>query len=1205
MEKHLQTILRQPDTVLFVGSGVSSWSGLPSWSKLIDELAEFLVSKGHDPSLVEREAERGELLQAASYGFDKLTRPQIGEFIRQTCRLGKAQPHEIHHKLVTLGPRCFVTTNYDRLLEASFQQWQPDRYYRVVTNRQLTETAEIVGARATDFLFKPHGDVEDAESIILTREQYRALALGGERHNALETVRILLASWPFVYFGFGLRDPDFLYVRDFLANTYKGGTRDHYAIMADVTEAEADYWRRNYGIHLITYPTILCPDKSRDHKALLELLDRLSSRLLSPAVMAPLPSMEPEPAGTVLALARHAACLSRVEKPSLLFPLHVRKEQRPHVQRTVPGYLFDRYEGSPVEELLDKGQERLVLTGHPGAGKSFAVRHSAARLAEQLHERCLAEIFDPYDVVVPIVADLKLYNGDVWSLVEKTLPVSLSLAELLSRFRVKVYLDAFNEIPREKIENGEWDADFSRFLKRASQASIIVTSRTSDRLHELDIPVFCIDRVNETFVEAQLEKCGFKTTGLFHKEILSILQRPFFFQLIVSGSLALPEAAQPRDIFNAFLALLTSDFQVRFGIAFDVTKPLASLAHDAINKGEEAIPIATAIRMIQDHLAAAGIDGATAIDILNWLVGRHFLLPFSGGRVAFFHQSITEYLAATELARSYTNAPHILRERLTLRRWDQAIFLTLSLLPEEQATKFVEAMMEMDFSLALSAVKFMESRRDEIVERLLGEIPKRVGVDWDMNFEIARSLESSLPVSLRHEALLRTLIKLGNVVGGAAASCLFFLRGDEVRAELLELLVENCDDYNFCTQIGKPLGSLISDTDIPQLVALADRVQKRLMAKEVEEYDGFDSALGQMLVGLSPRTVCDTFYDCRKPLDEQEVRLSALCDFLSDSKSAEALTVAGELVLAGVAEAAFCVHMIGSFTGEKTNLNGSSFGEKHVTSLIRLIADEEYGAWAINALRDICMARPDLVSWVLDACANTKGILRAALLYTIAADDQEPVFDALNALYNFSPEQLAAQPIELLSHLELNWSGHENLFVGLLRLRNTRLAWKLLETTYAKPDTKLGHLEIGPIEWWLEWIKETEHTDEGWWLQDRLSWLFANKLTPETRDAFVREFNRQNSPYRSILASKILLARHDLSIDQFSENAISFLLADLSTRKDIDAFEEHLLGSTVTETFVIERLLPLLPNTEEPLRSNLVKVLRQAGRRHGRRYVAT
>src|SRR5437667_313439 len=144
--------------------------------------------------------------------------------------------------------------------------------YAQIINRQLTETAEIVQARSLDFVFKLHGDVDDSGSIVLTREQYRALLSDGDLHHALETARILLASRPVVYLGFGLRDPDFLYVRDLLANTYKGGVRDHYALMADVSVAEVDYWRRNYGIHLLSYPTAERIDGSRGHDALIGVL---------------------------------------------------------------------------------------------------------------------------------------------------------------------------------------------------------------------------------------------------------------------------------------------------------------------------------------------------------------------------------------------------------------------------------------------------------------------------------------------------------------------------------------------------------------------------------------------------------------------------------------------------------------------------------------------------------------------------------------------------------------------------------------------------------------------------------------------------------------------------------------------------------------------------------------------------------------------
>ncbi|MFJ4604859.1 SIR2 family protein [Pseudomonas atacamensis] len=143
---------------------------------MIEELAKFLEQGTGNADLVRAEARKGDLLQAASYGFDQLTKQQIGEFIRETCRYGRARPQEIHRKIVSLGPRCFITTNYDNLIEQSLREWQPDRFYRPpITNRQLTETAEIVHARAIDFIFKPHGDAADSESIILTREQYRRL----------------------------------------------------------------------------------------------------------------------------------------------------------------------------------------------------------------------------------------------------------------------------------------------------------------------------------------------------------------------------------------------------------------------------------------------------------------------------------------------------------------------------------------------------------------------------------------------------------------------------------------------------------------------------------------------------------------------------------------------------------------------------------------------------------------------------------------------------------------------------------------------------------------------------------------------------------------------------------------------------------------------------------------------------------------------
>jgi hypothetical protein len=140
----IRSFLDRPDCVIFVGSGTSRWAGLPSCSQMIEELADFLDAKGENSGLVRRELGTGDLLQAASYGFSKLTPPGIGEFVRRAVRFGSAKPCEIHKAIVQLGPSCYITTNYDNLIEQALSQWRSDAFYPVpITNRHLAEIADI------------------------------------------------------------------------------------------------------------------------------------------------------------------------------------------------------------------------------------------------------------------------------------------------------------------------------------------------------------------------------------------------------------------------------------------------------------------------------------------------------------------------------------------------------------------------------------------------------------------------------------------------------------------------------------------------------------------------------------------------------------------------------------------------------------------------------------------------------------------------------------------------------------------------------------------------------------------------------------------------------------------------------------------------------------------------------------------------------
>lgn len=1199
MEK-LRQVLAQEDTVIFVGSGISMSSGLPSWPSLIEELAQFIEFNGYKADLVRSEAIKGDLLQAASYGFDKLTPQQIGEFIKKVCRYGIAQPQEIHRKIVSLGPRCYITTNYDNLIEESLRKWQSDQFFKPpITNRQLTSMGELVHARATNFIFKPHGDASDCESIILTREQYRQLLPQGELHAALESLKLLLVSRPVVYLGFGLRDPDFNYVRDILANIYKNGAHDHYAIMADVTDAETDYWRKNYGIHLVGYTTTERPDKTRDHTPLLTLLDTLLQKVAEPTTV---PGFDPSITDNVLSLARYSAGLSRSPKLSREFKLRVHTKTKNQGEYDFYSGIH-KYNHSPVERFLDESAERALLIGMPGAGKTYSLRRAAARLAEKLNEVCLAEPFSENEIVVPIFADLKLYRGDLAELVSQTLPKNLLLNELTRRLKVKIFLDSFNEMPREYWESGSYEADFSKFISGIGNSSLVIGSRTNDGLDKLGLPVYYLDQIDKEDVTTELQRLNIKIEGRFDREILSLLQRPFYFQYVVSGTICLPKEAHPKDFYQSLFESVQKSFESRFNERLDLEKSLSLVAYDALNRGEEAFPLTELLKILKSNVEASSAVDIDVRDVSNWLVSASILIPHTGGRVAFVHQSVTEYLAAKELARLYQTTSHVLMEKLSLTRWDQALFLTLSLLPSEQSELFLEDVIKADFSLALNASKYIELGRDEILARLLKEIPSHYKDISTSDWLMCSAVESGLPLTEFHVPQIRSLIQCGNTLGAAAVVRLVGMKGIAVKDELLQMLFDCRNDFNFCLNgIARALKPYATVNDTKKIVLWADSIQQKMIPNIDEDaVGGFTSGAAEFLSGLDLSVIRREFLPPVDSIVIPKIRAKILCELLQDNKSTDALNFAGELLLRGITEAATSIYFISKFAKPDCELSWGTFNTNHVKCLISNL-DNNASGWSLDALKALCAARPDLAEVVQQEASNKIGIEKAALLYCVSPKDLTLVFQGLGDLIEMNDEERQKQPISLLSEIELKWSGKEDIFSKLILLRDKRLTRALLGGTNPPRLSNLGNIKIGPIDVWMEWLTELTDHDETKWLGWQIGGLFAQHLDQTDQHEFVVEFNKLNSKYRRLLLKYVLPYFKELTIDVFSEDAISFMLADLSQAK-MTHFPKSLLALTTTEKFINDRLLPLLPDAKGQFLENLYELLKEAGSRHGRRYV--
>jgi len=1206
MNEQLRQALRDEDTIIFIGSGISCWSGLPSWSGLLSNLSDFLEKAGRQANVVRRELKQ-DLLLAASYGFDQLTAQEIGDFMRRECQFGTATPHEIHRRIVTLGPRCFITTNYDQLIEESLRKWRKDIPVRVVNNRQPFETADIIQARKLDFIFKPHGDIADIESIVLTREQYRRLLEGGEWKHALESLKTLLMTRRVLYIGFGLRDPDFVLIRDVLANTWKGGTRDHYAVVADPEDSEILFWRKNYGIHLISYQTLPSANGNgnRDHTPLISLLDQLS---ISPKATPARGKHKADTASEVLRLVRHASGLMQVDSKKVEFPLKISRLRDADYSRNSrhSSYFYD---GWNIDRFLLEGPRQSIVIGPPGSGKTYSLRQAAAAMAKGLHGACISNVASQSKLLIPLLADLKLYQGSLKDLIENTLPAGLRLPQLIKKYRVKIFLDSFNEMPRDAIDDGAFEADFTKLLAQFPELSIVIGSRTRDGLEKFNLPSFMLDEIDHEFVQDHLNTLGLSFSGRFESELITLLTRPFYFQLVIGKSVKLPKEPHPKDLYTSFLENLSLDCANRFKRAINLGSALREAAYKSVNEGLEVQPLKEIIASIEVEIKNSNGGGTSAEAICNWLVSRDFLLPYSGERVAFFHQSVTEFLAASELAQLFRKDEALLREKISLKRWDQALFLTLSLLKEDEADSFMRVVMEADFELSLNAVKYLEVNRDAVLTTLLEQLKSKILLEEDINFDFSiSSAFMAIPFTLLHERSLRDIAETGNFLGAIAFFHLLQLRVGEIRTELFDKIYERRADFNFCDHLGEMFADSMEESDLPAMAELADRIEQ----EGRDQYDQ-SNAIG-LVHGLAcllenfPVSVVEKCF-LRSPeitTPTREARAEVTLNYLHDVKTTESLELACDLLLEGNRHAAIAIHFITHYGDEEKDaeLDYSKVNALHVSKLLAIVLDpklrskERESGWALSALGAICAKRPDLNEPVRNCLESVSGVTKAALISLVSDFDQQAVFAALDDLSKLTKEEISGEPLYFLHHIDLEWKGREQFLVRLLRLWDTKLSASLLYFGIGS----IGTIEIGAIEDWLDWLGEVESAGQNFNLLLNVSSLFAERLSADDQAALLREFNKCDSKYRGILARVLLPYRTDLTTEQFSSDAIQYLLDELRV-SPVDT-THSLLAISCTEAFVASTLLPLNASAEGLLKDNLRHILKEAGDRHGRRYIA-
>jgi hypothetical protein len=240
----LLSLVKHKATVIpFVGAGFSVASGCPTWS---DYIVEQAVRGGMNKEVVEQRLKDGDHEALMDEVIDCLGLDMFQRDFRSQFEGGRIAPAlSPSTELVGLFDECYITTNFDRVLEHSHRVDLPFEE-KVVGN---DDTGRFLKAiyRSEKYLLKLHGNIDEQRDRILTQEEYNS----GYGESGIDselpiprTLQRIFNSFTVLFVGCSLVSDRYL---DVLKEAYELAPNlmpDHFAILV-APEDETEFLERD------------------------------------------------------------------------------------------------------------------------------------------------------------------------------------------------------------------------------------------------------------------------------------------------------------------------------------------------------------------------------------------------------------------------------------------------------------------------------------------------------------------------------------------------------------------------------------------------------------------------------------------------------------------------------------------------------------------------------------------------------------------------------------------------------------------------------------------------------------------------------------------------------------------------------------------------------------------------------------------------
>lgn len=261
-KRQIQRARNEGRLVLFIGAGASVDSGMPLWSKAVEQIAERLGISPKDPQY--------DMLKIPQYYYNARGKKEYTQLMRELFRYyDKLPTKQIHHRIMSFDVPVIITTNYDHLIEQAAEE--NGQFFQVVS-----QDNDLPYTKSGKVLVKMHGDFEH-DNFVLKEDDYQHYH---SHFKLIENyIKSLIGTKTVLFIGYSLNDPDVKHIFSWVKETLRDDFQFAYLINAndEYNSYQSEYYK-NIGVQLIYAKELCAPnDQLNISVQLLETLDYLLS----------------------------------------------------------------------------------------------------------------------------------------------------------------------------------------------------------------------------------------------------------------------------------------------------------------------------------------------------------------------------------------------------------------------------------------------------------------------------------------------------------------------------------------------------------------------------------------------------------------------------------------------------------------------------------------------------------------------------------------------------------------------------------------------------------------------------------------------------------------------------------------------------------------------------------------------------------------